>query len=191
MARKSIFDFTANMAGADRVKRMFDTAINATGAILGKQAITKKLLKMNQDRFEPRGSNKRAQKSPDGVPWEALSVATRRRKNTNRAQVLTDTGKLRNAIIIARDGLKSALTAGTGSATLAVRRVQNRQSNKDGTFNVRYTDEYGKYLQEGFVSHWSKKKVKARPFLGIGKQDAKDIEGFMVTTLDKFFVNFS
>ncbi|RLA05770.1 MAG: hypothetical protein DRQ47_00325 [Gammaproteobacteria bacterium] len=189
MARNTLFEFSANMTGAQRVRSMIKTAINATGAILGDKVITKKILKMQQDRFATSGI--RAQKSPDGVPWAKLSDNTKRRRNPNRSQVLTDTDKLRKAIVVARDGLKSALKAGTGHAEVAVRHVQNRQIGKDGSVNVRYTDEYGSHLQNGFVSSWGGARVPARPFLGIGKQDAKEIEGYMVVTMNKFFAAFS
>lgn len=189
MAIKSkLFEFDTKIAGADRVKVMMQTAIAATGAVLGSKVISKKILKMHQDRFAPKGTNPRAQKDPDGNPWAPLKLETlKRAKNTNTSQALVDKGKLLKAIVIARDTLRNATRVGTGHADIAVRRVQNRRKGKDGRIDVRYTDEYAKVHQYGGgVSN-----APARPFMGIGKPDALEIEEYMTTTLNKFFVNFS
>lgn len=188
MARNKLFEFTSKMTGADRVRQMINTAVQATGVVLGSKEISKKILKMQQDRFGTTGP--RAQRDPEGIPWAKLSKNTKRRKNKNPNQKLVDTSKLRNSIVIARDNLKSALRVGTGHAEIAVRHVQNRQISKSGKVNVRYTDDYGARLQEGFTSSWGG-EAPPRPFLGVGKGDAREIEKYMTETLNRFFVNFS
>ena len=162
------------------------------------RGITKTVLRMQQERFDKSG-NVRAQKDPDRKQWKKpLSKNTRRRKNKDRNQVLTDTGKLRKAIFIARDELQTALVVGTGYALVGVRHNQNRQiaagskttktgAAKKGTvYATKFTDEYGYLHQNGYPGG----NLPKRPFLGIGREDAKEIEYGMKSKFDRFIGRF-
>lgn len=193
--------FGINIVGSKRVSALLRKARAGVKGIFATPEtspdhIPKKVLKMQQERFEKSG-NVRAQKDPDRNRWKSpLSKKTTRRKNQDRGKLLTDTGKLRNSIIIARDTFNSMLVKDTGYAVIGVRRVQNRQvsagsstdriggATKGTRFNVRYTDEYGLYNQEG-TAHTPK-----RAFLGVGDLDAKEIEDSMKSQFDRFVGRF-
>jgi len=173
------------MTGQQRLNRMLETSIDALGTVLDKNKITKMILRQTQDRFAPTGTNRNAQRSPvTGSFWAGLSDSTKRKKNKNRAQKLVDKDKLRKAIYIARDTLKTATSVNVGVADIGVRRVVNRQIFKNGTVKNYYTDEYGGYHQEGTS------KMPARAFLGVTRRDAAEVEVLMTATFNRFIANF-
>jgi len=182
--RSSLFAFKTSVSGLDRVKAMLKTAQTATGVMLGKDVVAKKILKMQKDRFKPAGTNKRAQRGPDGRYWRRLSDNTKRLVNTNRQQKLRDTGTLVNAIYLAKSELNKAIKFNAGAAIIAVRHTPNAIEGRTRS-KTRYADEYGALHQSGT------KNMPARQFLGVNKSDAKEIERYMTDTLNKFFVNFS
>ena len=161
------------------------------------RGLTKTVLRMQQERFDKSG-NVRAQKDPDRKKWKGLTKNSRRKKNKDRSQLLTDTGKLRKAIFVARDELQTALVVGTGYALVGVRHNQNRQvsagsnttktgSAKKGTvYATKFTDEYGYLHQHGYPEG----NLPKRAFLGIGAEDAKEIEYGMKSKFDRFLGRF-
>lgn len=161
------------------------------------RSIPKQVLKMQQDRFAKKGTNVRAQKDPDRKGWKRpLSKNTRRKENKDRNQILTDTDKLRKAVFIARDVMQSMLVGNTGHALIGVRHAQNRQvaagskTNKKGgaekgtVYATKFTDEYGNLHQKGLGG------MPKRTFIGVGKEDAKEIEDGMKSKFDRFIGRF-
>jgi len=180
-----LFTFTTEMTGQQRVEKMFAVSIEAFGAVLDKNKITKLILQNTQARFDPQGSNHHAQRSPlTGQFWAKLNDKTRRVKNKNKGHKLFDKGKLRSAIVVARDNLRNAFRSGTGAAEIAVIRKINRQTNKNGAIRTKYTDVYGEVHQKG------NSNTPARAFMGISKRDAAEVDVLMTATFNRFIANF-
>ncbi len=184
-AYDNLFNFKVRMTGQQRLALMIGTSLDAVGAVLAKNKISSMIVRQAQDRFKPPGANRNAQRSPvTGQFWAGLSESTKRKKNRNRSQRLVDKDKLRRAIYIARDKLKDATSASTGSGIVSVRRMVNKQIYADGTVKNYYTDEYGAYHQSGTG------KMPAREFMGVTRKDAAEVEILMTATFNRFVANF-
>jgi hypothetical protein len=142
-------------------------------AILMEQRIEKLLLRRTLDRFLPRGSNKRAQRGPDGKPWAALSKVTLARRKGNKKganQALVATSSLMKSIAIVRSNMRSqfAMTSPTGAGfTLGAELIGGARYPRYGRVM-----QYGGWTPQG-------KRIPARPFLGISDDDVRAVDQMM------------
>lgn len=151
--------------GATKVRRALGTLGSIPELVLARQRIERLIVRRTRERFAPEGANPRAQKSPQGVPWAPLSRLTPLLRSTNKGgkdQALVDTGLLRSQIGLVRGRLEQALRSPTGASAF----VGVTGSRKD----VGRLHQFGGTNDFGFP-------VPARPFLGIGNDDVKAVQG--------------
>lgn len=153
-----------SVRGAQRVRLLTSSIRGGIFASIAQGRIEKLIVKRTKDRFAPLGANPRAQKDPVGTTWRRLAATTRRRKNSDRTQVLVETATLRNSIVILQKGMGKAL----GRATGANSRVGVNPSALQGGRRV---EEYAIAHQAGTA------RVPQRRFLGVSQEDAKAVEG--------------
>lgn len=152
-----------SITGASRVRLLTASLRGGVFSSIAQGRIEKLIVKRTKDRFAPLGANPRAQKDPVGKTWRRLAEATRRRKNPDRSQVLTETASLRNAIVILQTGMGKALGRATGAAS----RVGVSPSALSGGKRV---EEYAIVHQTGTA------RFPQRRYLGVSKEDAKAVE---------------
>lgn len=164
-------DFSSRFRGLGALNRTFGAIIEATRRIFGRRRIEDIILQVHKDRFDPKGRNRFAQFDPDKRPWVPITPYTlsRRKKNKNARQALVDSGALRDAIVIVRDNLKSALTVGTGRASVGIP-ISSPQYEK----GVRMNEGYFKRIRGGEVL-----RIPARPFIGVGPLELTAVGRFI------------
>ena len=151
--------------GASKVRRALGELGSVPELVLAQQRIERLIVRRTRERFAPAGANRRAQASPQGVPWEPLSRLTPLLRSTNKGgtdQALVDTGLLRSQIGVVRGRLEDAIRTPTGASAF----VGVTGSRKD----VGRLHQFGGTNDLGFP-------VPARPFLGIGDDDVKAVQG--------------
>lgn len=126
--------------------------------------IEKKILALHKRRFKV----STAQRSPEtGKVWARLNATTaRRRKFKKRGKLkLLDSGSMRDALFIKRAKMVDALTGprGIGISTVTLR-DRDSKSSGNSLLDVGRAHQFGTFA------------MPARPFLGVGKKDGKDIE---------------
>lgn len=131
---------------------------------LGKKRIEKYLVAKMKARFEPRGSNPVAQRSPDGRMWPFAAQATieRRAVNKDRSHALYVTGKMQRAIVVTKKG-PGLLIGVLGKGQFRIGIKANSPVAK-----------YGLVLNSGGVTPRGG-IIPARPFLGVGKAEAEEL----------------
>lgn len=150
--------------GASRVRLLTASLRGGVFASIAQGRIERLIVKRTKDRFAPLGANPRAQKDPVGKTWQRLAETTRRTSNLDRSNVLTQTGALRNSIVILQKGMGNALGRPTGA-------------NSRVGVSPTALGERGIPVQNYAEAHQAgTARVPQRRFLGVSKEDAKAVE---------------
>ena len=165
MAREGFINITVR--GASQVRLRTSSIRGGVFAAIAQGRIERLIVKRTKDRFAPLGGNPRAQKDPVGKTWQRLATDTKRRVSTDRSNVLTESGSLRNAIVILQKGMGGAL----GRATGANSRV-GVNPTAVGARSIP-VQRYAEAHQAGTA------RVPQRRFLGVSKEDAKAVEALI------------
>ena len=128
----------------------------------------------------------RAQTSPDGEKWQALSPAYQRRKKKNRDRVLVLDGYLRSTLRYQVEG--GDLLFGSDRKYAAIHQfggdIQQKGREHSLFFKQRKSGKVGKRFVKKEKSNFEQRvkiaahtiTMPARPFLGIGLADAEKLE---------------
>lgn len=157
------------------LRNTLDKAAKVAAVVLSRRNVESILLKIHKDRFEPPGTNRRAQKGPDGTPWEQISrlAIHTRRENRQANQALVDTGALVGSITIVRGRLNRALTTGFARATVGI-------PASDPNFEKGILHQGGGENELGFG-------VPARPFIGINDNDLQELDDLINRAAARIF----
>lgn len=154
-----------SVRGASRVRLLLSSIQGGVFESIARGRIEKLIVRRTKDRFAPLGANPRAQKDPVGKTWARLAAGTRRRKNTDRTQVLVESMALVNSIVVLQQGMGKAL----GRATGAESRV--------GISPTALGSRGERVEQYGIVHQAGNARTPQRRFLGVSDEDAKAVEG--------------
>lgn len=150
--------------GASRVRLLVNSIQNGVFESIAKGRIEKLIVRRTKDRFAPLGANPRAQKDPVGRSWARLAASTRRRRNTDRSQVLVESTALVNSIVVLQQGMGKALGRATGAASRVG--ISPTALGRNG----KTVENYGIVHQAGTAS------TPQRRFLGVSQDDARAVE---------------
>lgn len=164
-------DFSSKFSGLAAIKNTFAGILEGVRRVFGRKRIENIVLANTKARFDPKGRNRFAQFDPDKKPWAQNTEYTiaRRKSNKRTNQALVDTGALRDAIVIVRSNLRSALTVGKGSAVVGIPRT-----------SVQY--DKGFKMQNGYIKRIPGRDpipIPARPFIGIGPLEVSAVGRFI------------
>ena len=146
------------------------TALGLTASQFGNSKQLQALMVQRvRSRFSKRG--KLAQKDPDGRPWAPLAASTNRRRKVNKdaSQKLVDRGTLRRSIAVVRERQgPSVVNTGAG-------------------FRIGVVGPAARYagVQQRGGTNPKGATIPARPFLGVGREDAEAIQALAVKVFSK------
>lgn len=177
----AILSFIGKVTGTKALGRKLTAYTASFATIFGGNRLENLLLERTKERFEPKGSNPNAQRSPFGDYWLPLSPETNRKTNTNTSQLLVDSGQLRDAITIVRGNMRQAAIESPGGGGFTI-----------GVLSSSSAADYAALHQfGGFAGKNNKVFIPARPFLGISKQDSIAVDNVMVRVLKGFGIGVS
>lgn len=159
------FSFKGIVAGLPLLLRTLKGVRAGIVAFIGKRRIEQYLVARTKARFEQRGSNPLAQRAPSGRFWAFVKQSTvdsrKSKQNKSRYRALFDTGRLQNAISITKKGPGLAVVGRSGTFVVGV---------NAGTKATKYAlfHQQGGITPKGGI-------VPARPFLGIGPTEEKEL----------------
>ncbi len=160
----AIFQFASTISGLPIVVSKLKAVRAGIVAFIGKKRIERYLVARTKSRFEERGSNPLAQRSPDGQFWawaKQGTVAGRYGSNKSRTRALFDKGNLQRSIAITKKGPGLAIIGRGGTFVVGVR--ANSPAAKYALFQQR-----GGKTPTGGVT-------PPRPFLGVGRSEAEEL----------------
>lgn len=162
-----------------------------------RRQIERQILSNIRARFAAQGTNPFAQRTPERRAWEPLIESTVRRRKTNQnpRQALVDSGSLRDSIRIKRANMVKALVSVRGESRIGPTRRTLGSNPLATTVEVAEIHQFGaeqiaKATFAGNPSGNLRRTVVARPFLGVGRKEGKQIEDIFDVAMTRALAGF-